>query len=555
MLMRRLETTTLEPEFVAVLDSPPGKRAVVRRLEMGGTDIEEEVAKLDTRIRRLKAIAHPALVPVLQGYADGGAYYAVEDRCDQISLRAIIERQKQAGKRLPAPVFLHIAIQACRAVEALHQSSAKSKKELMLHEALCPEALFLDSRGTCRLGNYRLSSLGASWTTGSLSIEASHLAYLSPEQTTSRRLHQSSDIFSLGVTLYELWSLKHMFLAESTLQTLQRIRTGQVTANLTDVRDSFRGLDRVLYRALSLNPRHRYQRMFVLKEDLRALMAGYSFVNIAEETAALFRPLFGAVEAPLDPEESSTSKSVSTASLLSRLVAEHRAAEAEGEPDSEEAPTMEAESTYEVGGEQIEMLSLPEPSAHELGDPNDPDTISEDDTAALMRDLSRQRANEEEYAPTHHLSPLDTEDEGSTSAISIVPIPMPPSKPDETSPILREPSEAATDVLDRSEQYLINMDEDDLDTTAVGTHGDTVPIPRPLSAPTPAPAVLNEDPEPEADDDMLVLPEPLNESEASFSIYKPRSQALPMVLLFLFAGLVFCTGSIGTAAWIFSQTR
>ena len=43
------------------------------------------------------------------------------------------------------------------------------------------------------------------------------------------------------------------------------------------------GLDKILYRALSLNPRHRYQRAFVLREDLRGLMVGYQFGDIERD--------------------------------------------------------------------------------------------------------------------------------------------------------------------------------------------------------------------------------------------------------------------------------
>jgi serine/threonine-protein kinase len=542
--MRLLGTNNVNPEYVAVLDSPAGKRTLIRRVDLAGDNSEEAAEILDARLEQLKRLASPRLVSVVCAHIDDLSYYIAEDRCEQISLRAVIDWCIQTGQRLPEPVFLHIALQACRGLEALHESTRGSRsREATLHEALCPDALFLDREGNCRLGNYRLNSMGASWTTGSISMDAAHLAYLSPEQTTSRRLQPSSDIFSLATTLYELWSLKHMFLADSTLQTLQRIRTGQVTANLTDVRDTFKGLDRVLYRALSLNPRHRYQQVFVLKEDLRALMAGYSFVDIAAETARFIAPVFDDSESPNEPLESS-SKSVSTASLLNALVAEHRdPAAAQDETD-----------------EEIHLLTLPEPSAEaEPGDVNDPEPVSEpdseEDTAALIRDLSRRRATEEEYEPTHHLQPPSREEENSTSAISIVPLPMLPTAEDVTRPLVRYPEEAPTEVLVRPPADDGLGSDNDLDTTAVGERGDTVPIPRPISAPLEAVAKTREDVDAHAADIAFELPEPEQGADDSFSIYKPRSQALPMVMLIGFAVFVFCTGSLGMAAWLFIQTR
>jgi hypothetical protein len=67
-----------------------------------------------------------------------------------------------------------------------------------------------------------------------------------------------------------------------------------VTTQLLEVKEVLPGLDKVLYRALSLNPRHRYQRAFVLREDLRGLMAGFSFANIDQDTQDFLKPLFAA---------------------------------------------------------------------------------------------------------------------------------------------------------------------------------------------------------------------------------------------------------------------
>ena len=58
------------------------------------------------------------------------------------------------------------------------------------------------------------------------------------------------------------------------------------------------GFDKILYRALSLNPSHRYQRAFVMREDIRALMSGYSFSFIEQDTMAYLEPLFRSSPGP-----------------------------------------------------------------------------------------------------------------------------------------------------------------------------------------------------------------------------------------------------------------
>ena len=105
--------------------------------------------------------------------------------------------------------------------------------------------------------------------------------------------------------LYELLVLRPMFRADSSLQTIHKVRRAEVTTQLLEVKEILSGLDKVLFRALSLNPRHRYQRAFVLREDLRGLMAGFSFADIEsvarEFLAPVFRAYGGAAENTLDP--------------------------------------------------------------------------------------------------------------------------------------------------------------------------------------------------------------------------------------------------------------
>jgi serine/threonine protein kinase len=561
-LMRHVSSQGLDNEYVAILDEPAGKRVLVRQVELHGTDSEEDRHALQVRLSHLQALQHPSLVSILCAHQEGHSFYIGEDRSDNISLRELITALAKKDKRLPQPVFLHIAMQACNALEALHRFKPKGSKDVVLHEALNPDAFFLDRAGNCRIGNYRLSAAGKSWTTSSVSIEAAQLAYLSPEQTSSRALQRSSDIFSFGVTLYELWALKHMFLASSTLQTLQRIRTGQVTANLTDVRESFHGLDRALYRALSLNPRHRYQQVLVLQEDLRALMAGFSFVNIEATTQEILAPIFDERETLVEAK-ASRGPELSTGSLLTRLVTEAKeearaAATAKpiatpSQPPVPVSPPSDHLADY--SDDEIALISLPPASMESfLGAANDPDTVSEpdsDDTAALLRDLSRRRDGEVEYAPAQQLQPVYDVEDDSTSAISIPPVPLQSPRSDETTPFDFDRTDSATEVLATAAPKL-TLEEEDFDTTAAGVKGDTIPLPRPLSVP---PAKSESAAGSEQTTDRGSPEARSARPDDTFSIYQPRSQMLPILILGAITVFVFCAGGLGTAAWLLTQAR
>ena len=175
------------------------------------------------------------------------------------------------------PVTLHIITQVCNGLEALHAlAGSGTSAESTLHLAVRPSAIRISKDGAVYLSGFGLVRSPVVAPRPSGQVNVSDVAYLSPEQTTSDQpLGPMSDLFSLGATLYEMLTLERLFDGQSPLQTIHTVRRAEVSVQLAKARDVLPGIDKVLFRALSLNPRHRYQRAFVLREDLRGLMSGW----------------------------------------------------------------------------------------------------------------------------------------------------------------------------------------------------------------------------------------------------------------------------------------
>ncbi len=275
-------------------DSAAGKPVVVRRILPFVLRDAGRLSAIDGRIRDLIGVRHPYLVHVLEHLVEGDDHFIVEEYVDGVTLEQVLNWCRQSGHQIPHNVFLNIATQICNGLEALHGRSGKgSATEHVLHYALKPSALFLTREGKVLVGSYGLARSPTSFPHGGVSAPVpARMEYLSPEQThPDQKLTPASDIFSLGACLYEVLTLESLFRAESNLQTIHKVRRAEVTSHLLRVKERMPGLDKVLFRALSLNPRHRYQRAFVLREDLRGLMAGYSFASISEDTRAFLAPL------------------------------------------------------------------------------------------------------------------------------------------------------------------------------------------------------------------------------------------------------------------------
>ncbi len=302
-LTRRLGSDGVVEAFVAILDEPAGKQVVVKRLLPWVTRDSARVLATEARIGDLTGNRHPLLASVLDYVKIDGEHLIIEDWHEGVTLDAVIQWCRIQKKPVPHAIFLHWATQICNGLEALHARPGKSTgAEHVLHLGLEPASILLGPDGKVLLGGFSYFRSPAIPQDPAADPDPNELAllvqnpprleYLAPEQTYSdQKLSPSSDLFGLGALLFEVLTTESMFAGDSIIQTLHKVRRAEVAGPLARSKELLPGLDKVLYRALSLNPRHRYQRAFVLREDLRGLMAGFSFAKIADDIQAFLAPL------------------------------------------------------------------------------------------------------------------------------------------------------------------------------------------------------------------------------------------------------------------------
>jgi serine/threonine protein kinase len=292
-LQRKLGTGGVSERYLGVTED--GQPVAVRRILPFVRRDANRLASLEARVRDLQGIKHPFLVQVLDWIEYEDERFVVEEWVDGVDLERIISWCRQQGRLIPHNVFLNLATQMCSALEVLHGRPGRgSGAENVLHLGLMPGHVFVTRDARVVVGGYALTRSPTALPQGGMAGPVpTRMEYLSPEQTQpDQKLLPASDVFGLGGILYEALTLEPLFRAESNLQTIHRVRRADVAAPLQKVKQRMPGLDKVLVRALSVNPRHRYQRAFVLREDLRGLMAGYSFASITDDAKEFLAPMF-----------------------------------------------------------------------------------------------------------------------------------------------------------------------------------------------------------------------------------------------------------------------
>jgi len=126
------------------------------------------------------------------------------------TLRKLLIRNRRAGRHHPIPEAVALIVQAAEGVEAAHRLG-------IIHRDLKPSNLLLDARGCVRVADFGAIRVteGTTWLTGT-GQQIGTPAYMSPEQCQGRRVGPASDVYSLGVTLFELLTNRPLFEVEES---------------------------------------------------------------------------------------------------------------------------------------------------------------------------------------------------------------------------------------------------------------------------------------------------------------------------------------------------
>lgn len=202
------------------------------------------LARFHSEVRIARQVSHPNVCRVFDiGDADGSPFLSME-YVDGEDLASVVRR---IGRLSPERAT-EIARQICAGLAAAHERG-------VIHRDLKPANVMLDGAGKIRITDFGLAGIAAS-IQGS-DIRAGTPAYMAPEQLAGKEVTAKSDIYSLGLILYEILTGKRAFDA-ATLPELMKLReSGTITNPSTLVRDLDPLVERVILRCLEADPAQR----------------------------------------------------------------------------------------------------------------------------------------------------------------------------------------------------------------------------------------------------------------------------------------------------------
>lgn len=222
---------------------------------------EEEFISMFLDEARLAArIRHPNVVATIDiSDTQDAGFYLVMDYVEGDHLGALLRRASELRTRLPTPVALRIVVDALNGLAAAHGLVDEHNRRLnLVHRDISPHNIMVGVDGVARLTDFGVAKAERRISATRDGQFKGKLAYMAPEHASEGVADQRSDLFAMGIILWEALTGQRLFRGENQAATLSKVCLGPIP-DASTVDPALKPIDPILLQALCRDRRKRFQ--------------------------------------------------------------------------------------------------------------------------------------------------------------------------------------------------------------------------------------------------------------------------------------------------------
>lgn len=248
---------------------------VIKRVIDGTGSNPELLSGLKDEAKALSRLKHSNIVAFKEFVEDAGQCYLVMEYVPGKSLHQIIQLSKDAQMSLSIEHILHIVSEIASGLDYAHSCYDQYFKKFLnlVHRDINPQNIMISDQGEVKIIDFGISKFDSREVRTKTGYVKGKLSYLSPEQIDHRSVDARTDIYALGVVMWEMLAGRKLFDGKSSFEKADQIRTSQIPS-LCDINPMVTStLNQIVMKALEFSPEMRYQSANDLKYEIVTYMA------------------------------------------------------------------------------------------------------------------------------------------------------------------------------------------------------------------------------------------------------------------------------------------
>ncbi|MEZ4269878.1 MAG: serine/threonine-protein kinase [Myxococcota bacterium] len=234
---------------------------------------EDFISMFQDEARIAANFIHPNIAQIYDiGHVDG-AYYIAMEYVRGEDLRRVYNAEVARGRAMPLEQAAQIVMYAAAGLDYAHRQTTIDGRPLgIVHRDISPQNIIITYDGHAKIVDFGVAKAAIKVSETRSGVLKGKYSYMSPEQASGDPIDGRTDIFAMGITLYEVTTGTRLFKRENELETLHAVIEGEVKAPSEVIPNYDPELEKIVLKALTYDPDERYATAGELERELERFL-------------------------------------------------------------------------------------------------------------------------------------------------------------------------------------------------------------------------------------------------------------------------------------------
>ena len=292
VVRRKIAEGGMAEIFLAASRGPEGfeKEVVIKRVRSALASDPSFVQMFIAEARVASKLNHPNIVHIFDFDQHGDSYYLAMEYVRGKSLAEIQRRTRELGSPVRPVLAAQIALEVARGLSYAHRMTDHGRALNLVHRDVTPHNVLISFDGSVKLTDFGIAKAGNRAST--VGMLKGKFAYMSPEQARADVVDARTDIFALGITLWELLTQGRLFDGDSDVAVLRAVQERPIEAPSLLNPEVDAELSAIVLKALERQPSMRYQTAHEFERALQQYVIRHTGSPEDSDVGLFLRSLF-----------------------------------------------------------------------------------------------------------------------------------------------------------------------------------------------------------------------------------------------------------------------
>jgi serine/threonine protein kinase len=275
------------------VDTRTDRTVAIKRVLPHVAADEEFLRMFEDEGRIAEQLSHPHIARCLELGVHGGTYFIAYEFVEGRTLRELWKQAEQERTQVPLPFLTYVFSRLAEGLDYAHaRRDASGQPVCLVHRDVTPHNIMVSFAGDVKLIDFGIAKAKGRLSETQAGTLKGKFAYMSPEQIAAAEIDHRTDIFSWGVSFWELLTLRRLFTAPNEIMVLEKVVVQPAPPPSAHRAEIPRTLDEIVLKSLAKSKDQRYGSAREVYQELNAFSARAGITATREEIAQTMRERF-----------------------------------------------------------------------------------------------------------------------------------------------------------------------------------------------------------------------------------------------------------------------